>query len=567
MSIKQIFVAAAVFCVTVSAVSGAQVKLNIVPVDPLVKVFRDSEIKADGSALQESARGEHATWQVVLTSSPVEMLDVRCDVTTFTRSGSSTATLPVKDVRFVGYVASSHSAKKPAKDQLRPAPAMFPDPLLEEDSINVSAGDNQPVWVTVKIPPQAEPGEYEAVSVVTARIFGKETSATLPLKLKVYPATITDTRLNINNWIQMWHRGGHPMPDRYSPEWWAILRDYTRNMVEHRQNWARVETLWLIKYGRDANGKLTFDFSNFDRWVNILFDEGIETVQSLQYAWRTGKWEEPYGVEVHDETDAEYLGGKSYRGRMVAPDSADAKEFYSQWFPAFRDHLKEKGWLDRFVQAVGDEPVAENADSYTTASNLLRQYAPELPVIEACLARNMVGAIDIWVPTLEHLHKNEKFFDERRAAGDRIWFYTCVQPEGEYANRFIELPLLKTRIMHWINYRYDVEGYLHWGFNFWRPRPWENAADGGLQGGDTHIVYPAKDDFGFVESIRWEAMRDGIEDHELLSQLGDVNPEAAMELAKRHVQDYDNYDLDVEKFRSTRREILEALSKGHEFPQ
>lgn len=546
----------AVFAIT--SASGARVTLNAVPVDPLIKVFQDSTVVADSSARQDSARGEHATWQIVVTSSPVEMLDLRCDVTTFTANGQE---LPVTDVRYVGYVASSRSARRPAHDQLRPAPGMFPDPLLEDPSVDVAAGHNQPLWVTVNIPEDAEPGEYNATAVVTARIFGRETSASLPLELKVYPATITDTRLNINNWLQMWHRGGHPIPEQYSPEWWGLLRTYVRNMVEHRQNWARVETLWLIKYGRDENGKLTFDFSNFDRWVNILFDEGIETVQSLQFAWRMGKWSEPFGVEIHDEKDAEYLGGKAYRGRMVAADSPEAKEFYSQWFPAFRDHLKEKGWLDNFVQAVGDEPVAGNADSYTTASNLLKQYAPELQVIEACLAQNMVGAIDIWVPTLEHLHQHEKFFNERREAGDRIWFYTCVQPEGEYANRFVELPLLKTRIMHWINYRYDVEGYLHWGYNFWRPNPWENAADADkLQGGDTHIVYPAKDGFGIVESIRWEAMRDGIEDHELLSQLGETEPEAAMELARRHVQNYDKYDLDVEKFRATRRELLQAVS-------
>src|SRR5690606_17621466 len=108
----------------------------------------------------------------------------------------------------------------------------------------------------------------------------------------------------------------------------------------------------------------------------------------------------------------------------------------------------------------------------------------------------------------------------------------------------------------------DIEGYLHWGYNFWRPHPWDNMADGNkLQGGDTHIVYPAKEGYGIVESIRWEAMRDGIEDHELLSQLGEKNPEAAMNLAKQHVLDWDKYNTDVEQFRATRRQLLEALSK------
>lgn len=181
--------------------------------------------------------------------------------------------------------------------------------------------------------------------------------------------------------------------------------------------------------------------------------------------------------------------------------------------------------------------------------------------MEACLDHNMVGAIDIWVPILQSLHKNWDFFAERKKAGDRVWFYTCLHPDGEYANRFVELPLIKTRLLHWINFRYGIEGYLHWGFNFWRPYPWENAGSRDLPGGDTHIVYPSKAGPGIIESIRWEAMRDGIEDHELLSQLAEKDPDAAMRLAVRHIIDWDKYDTDLKTFRATRRELLEALSR------
>lgn len=531
-------------------------KLRVVPVDPLVNVFRDSNVRADESAMADSARGEHATHQLVVTSGPVELQDLRCEVTTFTLAGGEAA-LPQARVRFVGYIGSSVSAGKPAKDQLRPAPAMYPDPLLENRTINVSERDNQPVWITVRVPEKAMPGDYMATATVSARIFGYETSATVPLTIKVHAATITSTRLNVTNWYQMWHHANQPMPERFSPEYFDVLRQYVRSMVAHRQNWGRVETLWIMGFTRDEEGNLGFDFTNFDKWMNILFQEGIQKVEGLQFAWRSGKWEAPYHVEVHDEND------KDYKGRRVPADSVEAQQFYSAFVPALHAHLKEKGWLDRYVQHVGDEPVAQNADSYTTASMLFRKHAPGVPIMEACLARNMVGAIDIWVPTLEHLHQNEAFFNERRAAGNKVWFYTCVQPQGEYANRYVELPLIKTRLLHWINYRYDVDGFLHWGYNFWRPHPWDNAADpkAKLPGGDAWIVYPQKDGLGVVDSIRFEAMRDGIEDHELLSQLGERNPEAAMELAKRHVLEYDKYNTDVTEFRKTRRELLEALSK------
>jgi hypothetical protein len=547
-----------------TGVSADLPKISAVPVDPLIKVFRDDAVKADNSAHMEAARGEHATFQIVVPGLPVDMRELRCEVTTFTAVTTPTVRLPQHRVRYVDQIPASHTTKTPGHDQLRAAPAMFPDPLLEDETIDVRAGDNQACWITVPVPVETQPGDYKATAVLTAKVFGMDTSATLPLSMKVYPATITDTRLEIANWFQIWHRGDQPTPEQYSEQWWDMLKLYVDDMVAHRQTMARVETLWIVKYVKDENGKLAFDFSNFDRWVQLLFDAGIEKVESLQFAWRTGKWEEPFGVETHAPGEVGYKGGKAFRGTMVPPDSPEAREFYSQWFPAFTAHLREKGWLDKFVQHVGDEPVTENAASYMAAAKLVRDYAPELPIMEACLSHDMVGSIDIWVPILQHLHKDFAFFKERQNAGDELWFYTCVNPQGEYANRFLEQPLIKTRLLHWINFRYNITGYLHWGYNFWRPHPWDNGADpkAPLPAGDMNIVYPAKDSYGIIGSIRWEAMRDGIEDHELLSQLGDKNPEAAMALAKRLILDFDKYVTDVRSFRQTRRELLQAVSEG-----
>jgi hypothetical protein len=536
-----------------AAIAAPFPKLKAQAVDPLVNVFQDSTINGTSAGQADCARGEHATFQVVVTSSPVQIRDLKCDVTTFTLA-NGTAQLPANNVRFVGYVGSSFSAKPAAHDQLRKAPAMFPDPLLEQKYIDVHAGDNQPIWISVKIPTDTQPGDYRATSVITGKIFGIDTTTTLPLNIKVYPATINHTRLNVTLWFQMWHRGDQPMPEKFSDEWWNIMRTYVAAMIDHRQNWARVETLWLMKFTRSASGELQFDFSNFDKWVQILLDGGIEHIEGLQYAWRGGEWKEPYVVEIHDEND------KTSSGTRVKVDSPEAEAFFSKFFPALHDHLKEKGWLDKYVQHVGDEPVKENAASYRVAAGLLKKYAPGIPIMEACLDHNLVGAIDIWVPIMQTLGKDFAFFQERMKAGEKVWMYTCVQPQGEYANRFVELPLIKTRLLHWINYRYGIPGYLHWGFNFWRAQPWDNVASGSLPGGDSHIVYPAKNGYGIVESIRYEAMRDGIEDHELLSQLGEKDKDAAMKLATRHILNWNKYNTDIEAFRATRRELLEELS-------
>ena len=80
-----------------------------------------------------------------------------------------------------------------------------------------------------------------------------------------------------------------------------------------------------------------------------------------------------------------------------------------------------------------------------------------------------------------------------------------------------------------------------------------------LPGGDSWIVYPGKD--GPLDSIRFETMRDGITDYELLCLLAERDPQQAQELAQRHILDLDKYDCDVTKFRASRHELLEQLSR------
>jgi hypothetical protein len=143
-----------------------------------------------------------------------------------------------------------------------------------------------------------------------------------------------------------------------------------------------------------------------------------------------------------------------------------------------------------------------------------------------------------------------------------------TSPPGEFPNRFIELPLLKTRYVHWLHFRYGATGYLDWGFNYW-----QSAADGDpfgetsavqaggnpRPGGDSRIVYPAKG--RVVSSIRLEAMRDGIFDYEPLKMLEEKQPEKAKEICQRLVFSFTSSDLDIKSFRRVRSELLGLLSQ------
>lgn len=538
-----------------SLAPGAE--LQLWSVDPLVKVFRDAEPQPAGTAVDHVARGEYGEFQIVVRSD-TSLDTLSASVTDFSNAVSGT-TIPGASVRFVGYVHVDRPSQRPSLDQLRQPPADFPDVLLEDASVSVPSEQAQPVWISVHVPPAVPEGAYQASVTVRADSGGITQEATYPLKLVVYPITLDSTRLWVTNWFSMQWRHMEINPEPDSAAYYDLLRRYARNMAEHRQNAALISPLALSRFYVNAEGALAVDFEKFDRWVQIFIDEGvIGRIEGGHIGGRSGGWDSDFITYIHSVQDGAVTNGSA------APDSEEARTFYGFFYPALTAHLKEKGWLDIYMQHLADEPTQRNMGTYKALAALVHEFAPELRIIEANHTKELVGSMDIWVPQLNFFHEDFGHYQERQKNGDEVWFYTCVFPQGEYANRFIELPLIKTRLLHWINFTSGATGYLHWGYNAWKnedPRVYTTREHNGppyLPAGDPWVVYPGKE--GPLDSIRFEAMRDGIFDHELLCRLAEKNPEEAHRLAAGHILDFDRYNTDVEAFRATRIALLQALA-------
>jgi hypothetical protein len=113
---------------------------------------------------------------------------------------------------------------------------------------------------------------------------------------------------------------------------------------------------------------------------------------------------------------------------------------------------------------------------------------------------------------------------------------------------------------------YKLDGFLHWGLNWWQkdvrevtspPRPKGKPKANRLPPGDTHIIYPGSR--GPLSSLRFEAHREGFEDHELLRRLQERNPRAAQDVLRKVIRGFGDYTKDIRRFRAARRALLEAL--------
>ncbi len=574
---KNFYVALVGFFILIAGtVMGKDQKVYLYQVDPLKKVLKDQVYFRDEVDTVCVARGEVASVQIVIKS----LDDIRNMEASVGDISSGNSRLNNASCGWVGYVRVERSYDPPSKDIIRSNSGYFPDPILTDTTVSIQTGEVQPLWISIPIDKNASAGLYKGSVKISGEIGKKKQTWRKDFYLRVYPVTLGKSPLFITNWsvhfspvILSYLNNNRDVPV-YSPLYWELIEKHAAIMAAYRQNVHRIFPVWHTKYTYE-NGRYTFDFSRFDREAEIFDKVGaLERIEGGHLAWRSGTWDEPFFVEVplpdNEETRKLSVGHNpltvedGFRFVKLPLEDERARNFLDQFLPALKTHLEEKGWLDRYMQHIGDEPNAKNAPSYRAISDYVHKYLPGVKIMDAVLtSKELAGTIDTWIPLLDVLHRDYAFYQQLQKEGKEIWYYTCVGPRGNYANRFIEQPLIQTRYLHWINYKYGVTGYLHWGLNSWQKDQLHSDASrerGKLPAGDNCIIYPGYRKL--YSSIRFETMRDGIDDYQLLKMLEQKDPAKAREYVNGLIYDFNKYDNSVLYFRKIRKGILERLSSG-----
>lgn len=545
----------------VAMAAHADPSFHVWVADPLAKVLRDSPpVDQPGQISVRAARNEYESAQIVVTAVNA-ISSLTASVSAISGPGS---VKPSVTRNFVGYVPVEHGTPYTLLSHLvAVAPCDFPDPLLESSSVSVEAGKNQPIWLTVRVPANTRPGRYTGSVTVT----GDGESVSVPLSIEVSPAMLPSRRtLSFTNWFNIETIADYHGLTQWSEAYWTVLATYGQFMANYRMNTIRSQLNRLIIARDDGSGQYAFDFSRFDRWVELFKSVGaIGTIEGGHICGRLTY--EGTDFYVWFPTLLNPDGSTKPKPPPTVATSPEAVAWYSQFLPALQQHLEQKGWIDSYIQHVGDEPLSQSAASYRGVAAIVRQYAPRFRIVDAIECTDLVGAVDIWVPQTRFYGDNRTFFEQRKAAGEQVWVYTCLTPKGEYMNRFVDYPLIDVRLLHWVNFKYNLPGYLHWGLNFWHGDPftkieynWGSPTSAFQPPGDTHIVY--KGAYGPLSSIRLEALRDGIEDYELLRLLARKDPARAQAMCDSVVRSLTDYTRDSASFRGVRWQLLDALAEN-----
>ena len=450
----------------------------------------------------------------------------------------------------------------------------YPDPLMPLDKwdVRIAPGQYVPLWVEFHIPHSAAPGLYRGEMKVSS---GTE-SGTYIFFVRIYNVDLPEKQgMKVVNWINndlttMNNGEAVDMYLRYDlveNNIVPVIREYGQNCFQLLYANMSNTPKWIETVPGTGEQKPMFDFQYFEREFN-LFLRACPDLQMIHGTVlssgnrSTGEIRMSGFILDGDGkitvTDPNIPSFQGYPIFDEVPREVDM--FLGAYFSQLEDFLAShtlpdgRTWLDIYTQSIADEPTDIIAPAWNALAGCIKKWAPGIKLLEP-IETDLIDPelLDYPCPTLGAIAGNP-------ARGNQTqYMYTCVQPQGDYANRFIRMPLIKTRIIHWVNYRYNASGYLHWGLCYWEGTgnlPYEDAA-GDYPGGDMYIVYPGYHEI--YPSIRLSAMRDGINDYDLLKMVEEISPEMADEFCGRVVQNNATYNTDVASFRKLRKDILEYL--------
>ena len=532
-----------------TAMARGEDTFSLLPAHPLTKVLRDaaSPSRTGGSLDLEAAKGETVSGQVVLvpggtgdvvTASLSDLRQKLADGGTISGSRGR--------LQWVRYVqVSTNTADVPADELVARAPVSLPDPFWEGTECTTEPGRLQPLWIELEVPRDARPGRYAGELSVS----GRSNRCALAVSLVVRDFALPEEPHQ--KVIQWWDFPGRTFEDLSpgSAAYWQHLERCCALVKHYRQTDIWVQ--WSLIQERKLTNGTAWDTSLFEKYAETAFKAGLRAVQ-FPAAGRHTK----YQLDPDSRTEAVAAN----LGRLAAVEEV----------------VRRRGWKGRVLTAIADEPFIYHEETFGRLLEQVRRQAPSVGTIEAVESDRIQG-LDIYVPKLTHINLWWPQFEELKRQGKEVWFYTCCFPRGRYPNRFLDQPLVKARALHWIGYLYGLDGYLHWGFNWFAAKADPYSESGrdpwSLPPGDSQVAYPGKT--GFVGSLRLSAMRDGLQDFEYLwlleSRMRGIQQEMGSEatwldprqrpteLCRRVVQSFYEHTRDPQVLLSARRAVADEI--------
>lgn len=437
---------------------------------------------------------------------------------------------PVKEavtVRMVELVPCEYPVHpKYDGDYLTDKPGLCPDLLSEIPSCGAPlvSGQWRSLWVDIE---SEKAGTYP-VEIVLKR--EEEELGRCSVTVEIIGEELPMLDIPHTEWFHSDCLANYYQTEVFSEEYWRIVENFVRAAVRRNCNMLLTPvftppldtavggerlTVQLVDVTVEGS-TYTFGFEKLRRWVKMAQDCGI---RYFEISHLYSQWGATMAPKVMGTKDGVY---QQLFGWDTEACGAEYGAFLHQFLTALKEELRALGILEVSYFHISDEPQISQLESYRAAKE---QVAADL---EGC---NMMDALSDYhfyeqglvqqpVCALDHI---DTFLENRP---EKLWGYYCTGQYLDVSNRFIAMPGYRERILGAQMYKFDLAGFLHWGYNFYNCQyslypidPYRcTGADGAFPSGDPFLVYPGKDGQA-VESVRMMLMDEALNDLRAMKYL------------------------------------------------
>ena len=394
--------------------------------------------------------------------------------------------------------------------------SLYADVIGNESSCDQPAKLMRPVWVQVDIPAGAAAGTYRGyISVRAEGLSERRIPVELEVDAPVLPPA-AQRRVHLDLWqhpeaVARWHR-----VEPWSPEHFALMKPLMRRLADAGQKvitCTLIDEAWngqtydyfpsLIRWIKSADGSWRYDYSRFDAWVDFMMQEVGISEQISCYTMV------PWSMSIRYYDEAAQM----HRNLKLDVLHPSYEKIWGHFLSDFREHVRGRGWLNKTCIALDERPDA----LVRAAKAVIDRYAPEFRIVSAVDKPTAVTreVYDV-SPILTHADSvAPELLEERRKDGRKTTFYVCLHPAKP--NTFTFSPPAEAEWLGLFAAANNLDGFLRWAYNSWNRNPFETTDFVQWPSGDCFLVYP-----GNLSSVRFEHLRDGLEEFEKVGILRDA---------------------------------------------
>lgn len=316
----------------------------------------------------------------------------------------------------------------------------------------------------------------------------------------------------------------------FSDEYWRVTENFLKTACEYGMNCVLTPIFTPAldtEFGKErptvqlvdvtvTDGKYSFNFDKLTQWIEMARKCGIRYFELAHFYTQ---WGARYAPKIMGIVDGVY---KKLFGWETKANSGEYRAFLKCFSDELKDYLERNRLKTNVLIHVSDEPNMSMLPSYRKASKYIHRLFKGYKIVDALS--------DYWLYRLKIVSNpipSNDHIDKFLGKADNLWTYYCsAQKNHCVSNRFFCNDSVRTRVLGYQLFKFDIKGFLHWGYNFYYTQlskelidPFKVSDAGGkFPSGDSFIVYPAPDGTAY-HSIRLKVFYDALQDMAALNTL------------------------------------------------